>query len=474
VAFRCLLQDTGYPPEVYIPGDIEALSGSEIERTQLKERWVGWGVEIPGEQSWASNKHDNQLDSSSTPLGTRPLPVELHSKYPLPDRKREYLGALIKIYDDVSFKPASAYTFIGILSSSVMPAPVWTGSADDLIVPALHIVADGQLLYPSPPRPGRTIEYGERSSLISYLATAFEPPDLLAAEYLLLAMLASPSVRPPSMPPMGTLCVNFLRPAHSASTPRLRDIISSVCPVVVSLSLSLRLLHSTTFYPSSPDSVMLNAGLLQLAAGTLLIIDEDDMGTGGPLSETALKNLQSLSDCISQQTLRYDYPYMDSLKMDCAVRSIVLSEGKSLLPNDIQVPLTGRPSCTDHTAGPGDLGRYRTYLATCSSAAHAAHFSISDETAQIIQDQFVRDRRCAMSNPRSTIPNLHTIDRAEERLQRRMRVARLMALSHPDAILSTEVWNRTVAMDEQIEKRSAWYEEQSRRGVWRQPVEDGT
>lgn len=45
VRFRCMLQDTGYPPEVYMPpfaADEEPLSTSSWSR--LKERWVGWAV----------------------------------------------------------------------------------------------------------------------------------------------------------------------------------------------------------------------------------------------------------------------------------------------------------------------------------------------------------------------------------------------------------------------------------------------
>lgn len=49
VRFRCLLQDTGYPAEVYLPGDdaeeAEASSSSQVDWGKLQERWVGWAVE---------------------------------------------------------------------------------------------------------------------------------------------------------------------------------------------------------------------------------------------------------------------------------------------------------------------------------------------------------------------------------------------------------------------------------------------
>jgi hypothetical protein len=44
VSFRCMLQDTGYPMEVYLPGQ-QPQHGQKVDWSQLRERWVGWGVE---------------------------------------------------------------------------------------------------------------------------------------------------------------------------------------------------------------------------------------------------------------------------------------------------------------------------------------------------------------------------------------------------------------------------------------------
>lgn len=41
--FRCLLQDTGYPAEVYLPEDPE--DKAKVDWSKLKERWVGWATE---------------------------------------------------------------------------------------------------------------------------------------------------------------------------------------------------------------------------------------------------------------------------------------------------------------------------------------------------------------------------------------------------------------------------------------------
>lgn len=51
--FRCMLQDTGYPLEVYLPpseeegeeDDLALGDGRDVDWSRLKERWVGWAVE---------------------------------------------------------------------------------------------------------------------------------------------------------------------------------------------------------------------------------------------------------------------------------------------------------------------------------------------------------------------------------------------------------------------------------------------
>ncbi len=45
-----MLQDTGYPLEVYMPafaneGDADNTREDEIDWSKLQERWVGWGVQ---------------------------------------------------------------------------------------------------------------------------------------------------------------------------------------------------------------------------------------------------------------------------------------------------------------------------------------------------------------------------------------------------------------------------------------------
>jgi hypothetical protein len=103
VSFRCMLQDTGYPMEVYMPTSEGSTSG-EMDLSKLKERWIGWAVEwvmtvvvandrVPGEQAWLGKAPKAQNGSQAQ----RSLPKEVHSKYPIPGNEGKYLGALVKV-----------------------------------------------------------------------------------------------------------------------------------------------------------------------------------------------------------------------------------------------------------------------------------------------------------------------------------------------------------------------------------------
>jgi hypothetical protein len=231
------------------------------------------------------------------------------------------------VYDEsISFKPASVHTFVGILSMAALPSAIQASEDDPILVPAIHVVK----ILDQPLATAQRDSTDIHEDVISYLSNAFNPPDRLAAELLFLSLLSSPSVRPTSLPPLGTLSLNFLR-KNGKITSNLEKVVSSISPRVVYQPLSLPLLHSHPFSPASVEST-LDSGLLQLAPGTVLLVGEDEMGQGGQLQEKAVKNIRGLMECVKDQTVRYEYPYMDGLKMECSIRVIVLSEGKSLVP----------------------------------------------------------------------------------------------------------------------------------------------
>lgn len=257
------------------------------------------------------------------------MPQATHSKFPLTDVAGSCLGAVVKVKDSKSRRlltrklydgstpgPASTHEYLGIVSSAHL------AQQDEVIVPAIHVIDTVKTVPPC--------EHGLREELVDYLATSFQPPDRLAGELLLLALISHPVIRQPGMSPIGTLSIQFAR-SDPVATARLEEVVASVSPRVVRVPLSARLLETSSFMPHA-DDVGLRAGMLQLAEATVLIVSEDGLVDGDRLDDKAVKNLKSLIECVKDQSVRYDYPYMDDLRINCAVRAIVLGEGKSVLP----------------------------------------------------------------------------------------------------------------------------------------------
>ena len=230
------------------------------------------------------------------------------------------------MYNESSFTPSKLVEVLGVVSRSSLPL---SGEDEEItMVPAIHVVCVSEKPTFAKELAADSID-SVRQALLNDLASVFQPIEPLAAELLLLSLISAPLSRSPGSSPLGTLSLNLITRADIRP---LIQFIQDVCPFVVTLPLSISLLRDSRFLPKINDSGSLDAGLLQLGPGSILIVDETAMGEGGALDETALRNLNSLIDCIRSQTLTYQYPYMPDIKIDCALRVIVVSEAKSLLP----------------------------------------------------------------------------------------------------------------------------------------------
>ena len=464
---------------------------------------------MPGESTWfkaspetssstlASGLSALSLGPASPTAISTPHNAAVQLKYPLPSQRAYYLGALIKVYDDsAAFRPASAHTFVGVVSRAALPAAggdiaVDTGDEDvegeeDVIVsaPAIHVLAGP---YASTPTvsisAGGTDEdvEGARSEVVRYLTGILDGDDL-AAEYLLLTLLSRPAVRPPSLPPLGTLSLNFISPPSPSNLlPALRQIV----PAVVDVPLTIPYLHETAFIPSAPTSTSLNAGLLQLAPDTMLIIDETNIGDGGKLEERAVKNLQAVQQCLNEQKVGYAYPYVPELKMECAVRGLVLSEGgRGIVRADVSLPVRTHPRSGASIASKageadqaGDAGRggraadmpvetlqrIRAYLLQMGGEAQAKKLSIPDKVGDVIQDAFVSMRAAAQAAAGAPgTAGTGEVGDAEGALKRRMRIARyvlpcpLLSWLAMIALILSDCGKRMWSMDTIADSTGYW------------------
>lgn len=335
----------------------------------------------------------------------------MQDKHLLPDKGTEYVGALLKIYDsEFAPSPASAYDVIGLVSASPLPTPFEHEDDEVVIVPAIHAIRHAELDGDAP-RPKGEDCAKVRAELLAYLSEAFANGDNVAAELLLLALLARPAVRPNALPPLGTLSLNLIRARCESRA--LEKRLARLAPNTLHLPLTLPLLHNARFTPSSEDGTNLNPGLLQLAPGTLLVLDEDGLGAGGALNERALKNLQALGSALETQTVHYEYPFMDGLKIECYVRAIITGEGKSLLPVDVVLPVEVTKE-EPKEVEEDKLEAYRSYLASHGGRAQADALKITEAMAQAVQDGFVAERKAGGGS----------VEDAEARLKRRMKIAR--------------------------------------------------
>lgn len=285
--------------------------------------------------------------------------------------------------------------------------------------------------------------------LIEYLASALHG-DKLAAEALLLALVARVRTTRASVP-IGALTLNIcdLPPTASDITSALQQAIENVCPAVLTQSLALSSLNDTSsaFFPRS-DGENLKAGRLQLAKGTVLLVDEAQMGEG-ELKDMGVRNIRALNSVMSTRKLPYAFPFSE-FEFDADPNVVVLSNGRSFLSTNVQVPLRGAGSASklsEPTAS--QLKAWRKLIIE----SRGADFDVSPEMAEQIQKEFVDARQQAPASAGSNDSKSKKTAFGQEDLLRRMAMARLHALSRGKRSLDEESWRQTVELDEQCMER---------------------
>lgn len=120
--------------------------------------------------------------------------------------------------------------------------------------------------------------------------------------------------------------------AAAPPPPPVARALGALCPLVRHLPLTIPLLNGARFSPARDvGSSLLSDCALQLAAHTLLVVDETAMGSG-QLSAQGVSNLSALCALATKQTLGYSFgPYELSFEQDTP--ALLLSRGKPLTPH---------------------------------------------------------------------------------------------------------------------------------------------
>ncbi|CAI5735484.1 unnamed protein product [Hyaloperonospora brassicae] len=287
-----------------------------------------------------------------------------------------------------------------------------------------------------------------RTQLVDFLAQTVGG-DTLAAEYLLLSLLSHVYARADPSTPLGNLSLNLsLDKAMTDEqkrglVARLQETLALLMPMVARVDLSLEALNSSLFQPHKDyDREMLVSGVLQLAHGTTMLVDETTL-TPGQLNDRGVKNVAALQSLIEKMLLPYDFHYY-SMDFPQDVTVVTVSEGSTILPVTVAVPV----SCTNSTNTADDrpsalpaeqlLECFRLFLSVLRSFA----VTIRNEEAEMAEKHYVE---CRKSQQKVVLEDLH----------RWLRLARLMALSRGEGNVSKDSWDAMMMLEtERLARRA--------------------
>ncbi|GAA5874258.1 hypothetical protein JCM3774_000922 [Rhodotorula dairenensis] len=463
VRFRGMVQDTGLGGELF---PATSADGSKLfmygmedvtedvsaeDYSNLRERQLFYVVSVPGETSWAKEKLDEvftrDLKGGLVNLSledSKPTSDPLAHKNPVPTEAS--FGLVAKIYGDVvdTLKTTDVREFVGVLGATSWSTGLEDPSSADgsdsiLTVPALHVLFSSPAPRPTLPEHPTSAEAREsiRKELVDYLAANLAG-DRDAAEWLLLALVARIHTRHATGMALGSMSLNLVLPNEFSTD--IDQVIKTLVPAASALDLSIESLNNakTRLAPRSRDET-LDAGRLQLAPGTAVVVDLRKLGEG-KLEDTGVRNLRHLATAITQQKLAYEFPY-SSFELDTDLNFVLLSEGKAILPTDCVVYVRPAASSSKQPVRPdaSKLDRFRAYVATMKHSS----FSIPAEMSEVIQSDFVERRQASQGGEAMT----------QDDLLFRMTAARLFALSCGETELSKEAWVRTAELDDRRKER---------------------
>ncbi|KAI8865375.1 hypothetical protein GQ42DRAFT_181938, partial [Ramicandelaber brevisporus] len=333
--------------------DGDGVDGGDVE---VDARSVGYGerqlqycVTVPGQSGWVSNGDEQQYQQEEHQTQIEPQPSErpsgLTHKHSLPASAKQP-HAVVKFYDtDPAPRAAQHIEVVGVLEQTHVV--VGHGSfgetpGEAVAVPCIHAVFWDELPelpdIPHLPRSqpaGGSVE-SERRAALDHLASRLDG-DRTLAEYVLLYLLGH--TRHDSSVAVGKLSLNIYGIPRGCDdfAARLSAILAELTHSVVTVSLSISALNEQRFVPANTDANDLSGGLLQLVAGTSLVVDEVAMHEG-QLSESGVRNVRALQRLVLDDKLEYDFPYQ-AIAFGAHTRAVVVSNGKSFLPADIRIPL---------------------------------------------------------------------------------------------------------------------------------------
>ncbi|KAA8533987.1 hypothetical protein F0562_031504 [Nyssa sinensis] len=337
----------------------------------------------------------------------------------LPEFDINFLPCLVKIYDspESDLRLNDVFEFVGVLTFDPEyvvdkddPDDLANGFCEDSLVhlppskvPRLHCLIHQKLavhdfLSGSPlVEPKSHLMKEIREALLGHL-TAVLGNDGVAAHFMLLHLLSRVHARVDTLA-VGKLALNL------------------TCFSKESMSVFGNRLNLADYQMNR-----LVSGVLQLAEGTHLTIDETQL-QAGTLNSTGVENARLLKNLMESQKVEYDFKYY-KMEMVADVQLLILSEGKSnIMPADLVLPFCPSSVVSSEIVDAEALKAWRWYLATLRSLPH----SINSEMQKVVEDDMVAARQADRSL-------------GSREFSRWLTMGRLMSVSFGETSLSLEHW----------------------------------
>ncbi|XP_058054328.1 mini-chromosome maintenance complex-binding protein [Anopheles bellator] len=270
--------------------------------------------------------------------------------------------------------------------------------------------------------------------------------DRIAADYLLCHLVSSVYIRD-EVESRGQFSLNLsnipgeVLPGYTES---LYGLLELLLPASHYFPMTLESMNTVQFAPKKDyDTNTLTSGLLQLAPHTHLVLDETRL-KAGKLEAAGVEAVQHVARLIKNQRLKYNFQFYQ-LEFNTDVPVLILSEGRSMLPSNCQLPIIpdlDAIKLIDETIKAGrhyvtpKLGDIRCYL----SAARIRSFDMKTLDPAIVEEDFVRMRT---ANSDVSMDDLHNL----------VVLARLLGISAGKRSLEREHWERAKELERERHNR---------------------
>mmetsp|Transcript_26368 Transcript_26368/g.83505 ORF Transcript_26368/g.83505 Transcript_26368/m.83505 type:complete len:644 (-) Transcript_26368:42-1973(-) len=348
---------------------------------------------------------------------------EFGLNFPLPWEERQGQGAstavIVKLYDrDMeALRLCESVEVLGILCVDPLLANFQPAPLDDArqpsssFVPRLHAILVRRLPFHHPLLPftpswlseARLVAaYQSRLSAPGVLAAARAAAleqlrrhlggDALAAEYVLM-LLVSRAFGKHGEQSLGCWALNLLSWPDGASAKALGEAAAELVPRAACLELTAEALGSQRWRPRKDfEANRLVAAQLQLSPGTLLLLDETQMGPGQLPAEGA-RALVAVGALVTEQNLTCDYTSYD-VKIPLELSCLLVSRRRSIIKEvDVAVPL--RPTepllASAAPVEPGSLDAARFLLGLVTRQPKPLR--IPNEVAEVFGRDFAAARQ---------------------------------------------------------------------------------